>query len=442
MTLILTAGLARGAVYDFTQGNKLTLLQSPHEATDLKLDLVRHAKHHIHIVTYYWDDKGFPIELMKELRNAHARGVEVRLMSTLVPSLTLDPLGKAYRTLDSNRAKKENPATIAYLRLAPGNNESWTNNIHEKIFLVDGKVAIIGGRNISDNDYRAKDLEVKIQGPVVNQVQEHFQKLFDFLVDLKIIDDCKKEKDLNLCKNSFNQLRFAQSDKNFYPVQPQFKNGSKARILTNDVLFAQYKNHYQGKNKFLINDDIINTVIKINFNQLRAYNYFILPTDLYRDFLLKNISDGKDVRMISNSLSSSAFVSNNGYLMSLPGMKMLVDNGLEIAQWTGTSPESKESTEKYEYLHEKVMLFDDNHGIIGSHNYGLGSTSVSSEICIEFFNRPIVETLNEIFDREYSDRSVTTIATSESLQNEIAANKTKIRILEISPIQTILKMLY
>lgn len=438
MTLILTAGLAKGAVFDFTEGNRLTLLKDPHQSSELKLDLVRKAKHHIHIVTYYWDNKGFPIELMSELKKAHARGVDVRLMSTYIPSVTMDLTGKARRTLDIRGSKKGSDATLAYLRLVPGNNESWTNNIHEKIFLVDGEVAILGGRNISDNDFRAKDLEMKIEGPAVNQVQEHFRRLFNFLVDLKIINHCRRETYTDRvryrsCHNRYEQLRFSEDDHNFFPQQPVFENGSKARVLTNEVLFTQFKNKYSGAEKFSIKDDIINTVIHTDFQTLRAYNYFVLPTAPYRAFLEKSIHQNKDVRMISNSLKSSAFVSNRGYLVSLPEMKKLVDDGLNLAQWSGKT---------FEYLHEKVLLFDNDHGFIGSHNFGTGSTSVSSEICLEFYDRPVVEELIRIFDQEFDDRDITTKATSESLQQEIDDHKTMIKIVRTNPIDTILKMLY
>lgn len=438
MTLVLTAGLAQGAVYDFTEGNKLTLLHDPVKSTDLKLELVRNARHSVHIVTYYWDNSGYPIELMHELKKAHARGVDVRLMSSYIPAATMDFFGKARRTLDIKDSRKKNDATLAYLRLVPGNNQSWTNNIHEKIFLIDSKVAIIGGRNISDNDQRAKDLEVKIEGPAVNQVQEHFRRLFNFLVDLKILNHCDKdsykEKISNdKCFNRYNHLRFSKNDKGFFPEQPLFENGSRARILTNEVLFTQFKNDYKGNEKFSIKDDIINTVISTEFNQLRAYNYFVLPTAPYRAFLEKSIKQNKDIRMISNSLKSSAFVSNRGYLVSLPGMKNLVDQGLDLVQWNHP---------KLEYLHEKVLLFDNDHGIIGSHNFGTGSTSVSSEICIDFYDQPIVEELSAIFDQEFADRSVTIPATSESLQKEMDDHRKMIKFLSKDPIQTILKMLY
>ncbi|MDD4975121.1 MAG: phosphatidylserine/phosphatidylglycerophosphate/cardiolipin synthase family protein [Bacteriovorax sp.] len=425
-------------VYDFTEDNKLTLLQDARAAVELKLDLVRHAKNHIHIMTYYWDKKGYPIELIRELKKAHERGVDVRIMTTYIPSLTMDFWGKSKKELFAGYDKNNSSAVLAYMRMAPGNNESITNNIHEKVFLVDGEKAILGGRNISDNDFRAKDLEVMLEGEIVNQVQEHFKKMFSFLIDLKIGNDCKKKKVDCLAK--FNKLKFADEDKKFFPEQPHYAGGARARILTNEILFDQHQNHYSGDARFTVKDDIIDTIININFTKMRGYNYFIIPTERYKNYLEKNLAEGKSIDIITNSITTAAAISNKGYLYGLPEMHNLVGLGLNLHQWLGTKQE--EGKDKLFYLHEKVMLFDDDHGIIGSHNFGAGSTSVSSEISVEFFSRPIVQVLNEVFDSEKNSSELTKEATLPLLESEIHDNLKMIRLLHAAIIRNIVKELY
>lgn len=411
-------------VYDFTEDNKLTLLQDARAAVELKLDLVRHAKHHIHIMTYYWDNNGYPLELMKELNNAHARGVDVRIITTYIPNVTMDIFGKSKKILYKN-ADKKSKAVLSYLKLIPGNNEAITNNIHEKIFLVDGEEAILGGRNISENDYRAKDLEVMIEGPVVNQIQKHFEKMYSFMVMLKIKHVCFNPNDL--CAEDLNKTKFTEKNAGFYPEQVRFANGTKARILTNEILIQQYENNYWGEKRFLAQDDIIDTVVKIEFNKLRAYNYFILPTERYKLYLEKNLADGKIIEMITNSKTTAASISNKGYLYGLPEMHNLVERGLQLYQWQDGVPEPGQ--DHIDYLHEKVMLFDDDHGFIGSHNFGCGSTSVSSEIVIEFYSKPVVQTLIDVFEAERTNSLKTTLATIPEIENEIKDNSLMIKFL-------------
>ena len=387
VTSVFASRSAFAHVYDFTDNNKLTLLQNPKDSADFKLDLIRNAKHHIHIMTYYLDKSDFSLQVASELKKAHDRGVDVRVMTTYLPSLATDFTHKTEDVLMLGDPD-QGTSTLAYLTLVPGNNEGVTNNLHEKIFLVDGQRAILGGRNVSGNDFKAKDMEVLLEGPIVNQVQQHFKLMFDFLTNLKIINSCgeKLNPKNDLCRKMFNHMKFAIDDATYFPFQPQFTNGARARILTNEAIIQQYQNDYSGKDRFNMPDDIIDTVVKMDFTKMRAYNYFVIPTDRYRKFLYNKLSEGKSIDMITNSMSSAAFISDKGYLFGLPEMYDLVKRGLNLYQWQS----NKEGDLDLSYLHEKVMFFDDNHGLIGSHNYGAGSTSVSSEIVVEFYSKEIV----------------------------------------------------
>lgn len=436
LSLFSEAALSR--VYDYTTGNKITLLEDARKAVDLKMEWARSAKHHIHITSFYWDDKGYPIKLMQELAKAHARGVEVRIMTTLLPDLTMDFLGKARRTLYKNHRKSK--ATLAFLKLAPGNRQGLTHNLHEKIFLVDGKQAIIGGRNISDNDFRAKDLEIILEGEVVNQVQKHFELMFQFMIQQNVTIYCANVEDPT-CPEQYEKLAYntKESDR-YYPVQPQFSEGVKARILTNEILLYQRQNYLRGEKRFLAPDDIMDTIVKTEYNHLRAYNYFIIPTNKYKAFLEKSLALGKSINVITNSQKTAAHISDAGYLYGLPEMRNLIHRGMQVYEWLGAEPEAGEDHQHY--LHEKVMLFDDDHAIVGSHNFGSGSTSVSSEIAVEFFSKPIVERLIDVFEEEINNSRKTQKATLKNVDQLLVKHKNMIKFLHMVFVRNLIRELY
>ena len=413
---------ANSKVYDFTFGNKLTLLPNARQSAVLKLDLIKNAKHHIHIMTYYLDKTDYPMELLQELRKANERGVQVRIMTSYIPTLALDFWDEATKVLLTNRSGTNKSVPMAYLKFNPEKRESITNNIHEKIFLVDGVKAILGGRNISKDSFRDKDLEIIVEGPVVNQVQSHFEKMFSFLIQLKL-----KENTTFKSIEDLKNLNFSLKDTSFFPLQKKHKQGVKARILSNEILLNQYGHNYEKLVEANISDDIIDTILKINFSKLRAYNYFIIPTKRYKDFLLKKVEEGKVINIITNSITTSAATSDLGYLYSLPEMYNLVAHGIKVHQWLGSKIES--GKDQLLYLHEKVMLFDNDHGIIGSHNFGSGSTTVSSEIALEFFAPEIVSELNKVFDNELNTLGVTKEASLVMLQNELQENRNMIFLL-------------
>jgi putative cardiolipin synthase len=423
-------------VYEFTEGNFIRPLFNSRGAVSYKIRLVQNAKKHIHIMTYYWDDSSFPNSLVEELIKAHERGVEIRIMTTYLPSLAKDIKHSAKKKLLASLEESQSQSILSYLELTPGNSKTITNNLHEKIFLVDGETAILGGRNISDNDFKSKDLELLLRGPVVNQVQDHFQEMQTFLIKLKT-KKCKPDDEE--CIDQLQKLNFSQRDLNYFPPQQTYDDSIKARIITNDTLIQQHEIVSLKKDLNSIKDDIVDTVTKTEFDQLRAYNYFVLPTPKYKNFLIENLKANKKISLITNSHQSSKFISDKGYLLSLKTMKELVDNGASIYEWSG---DFFNGLDQLSYLHEKMLLFDNDHAFIGSHNYGLGSTFVSSEIVIEFYSRSIVDFLTKIYDRETGDNIVTNTATSDSLKKEIKNNRLMIKFLNLGFIKTLISELY
>jgi putative cardiolipin synthase len=415
-------------VYEQTSGNKLTLIEDPVLSVDHKVELINHARHHVHIVTFFWDDSTVPSRLSDALNRAHARGVEVRILTSFIPTLTTDILGKGRRHLDIN-AKG---ATFSYFSLMPGPLFSFTSNLHEKIFIVDGEKAIIGGRNVSDSSLSGKDVEVEMEGPVVNEVQDHFKGVFDFLLAQKMEGHCQSSKS-TYCEDGYKKMQFSRKDSNFFPTQPTFSEGDEARILTNDIIFHQAQG-LKRKDRQTQPDDILDTVTKIDFKKLRAYNYFMLPTKRYQDFLEKNLALGNSIDVITNSMESATFSNNLGYFYGLPESLSLVNQGLELYQW--------QKDQKYNYVHEKVLIFDDERALIGSHNFVVGSTAVSNEIMVDIKSKSIVGHLIEVFDHEKNTAAITQKAEASLLTEQNETYKKKIKYLRTKPLADFLREMY
>ncbi len=425
---------AQATIYPFVKGNRLSLLEDSREAADLKIEMVRQAKHHIHIITFFWDDTSFPKKLAEELIEANKRGVEVRILTTYFPSFATDLTGIGRRSLQNIESEKD--AIFSFIALKSYDNLVLFNILHEKVFLVDGKQAILGGRNISDSRFAGKDMEILLEGETVNQVQKHFHKTYEFVANLVINHNCKREraKKCRETKAQFESARFAET-KAFFPKQPKFSDGVEARILAHEVLIDQMENDYRGlSERSLIQDDIVDVVAATKFETLRGYNYFILPTPAYQNFLEKKLAEGKTIEIVTNSYHSASTVSNKGYLLSLPSMIDLSKKGLQIIEWQGAAPES--------YLHSKVMIFDNDHVIIGAHNFGIGSTSVSNEIAIEFKSEEIASRLIEIFESDKANPTLAKPVDTEFLEKMYRRHRVMVKLLQFSPLSHIMQQLY
>lgn len=433
---ILICGASEGLadVYPYTRGNQIELLENPEDSAQEKIEFIRDAKHHIHIITFFWDDTDFALTMADELIKAHKRGVEVRILTSHLPSFLTDLDGNSRHKLIEYSQNKPRFTFVALKNFGP---LITTNNLHEKIFLIDAELAILGGRNISDSQFNGKDMEVVLRGEVVNQVQDHFLKMLSFVIDLYVQKDCQKpqhKKCLRIIER-FSAAHFEKTSSLYFPHQPFYESDIEARVLTHNVLMEQWEHDYkEHEERVEIHDDIIETIANTPFNKIRGYNYFMMPTPRYKEFLIESLKNGKQIELVTNSKTSAAAVSSKGYVHSLNSMIELAEHGLQIIEWKGKAP--------YVYMHTKMMIFDDERVIIGSHNFGAGSTSVSNEIAVEFKSRPLAARLIEIFESDKADSELTQKATLAYLRDNLKSDLFTSFILGLSPIRKTIREFY
>jgi cardiolipin synthase len=167
-----------------TKGNKVTLLADGQATYAAMFKVLQNARDHINLESYIIEDDETGRKFSDLLLQKQAEGVRVNLIYDSVGSMST-PASFFQRLQDSGiQVVGFNP--INPLK-APG---KWglTHRDHRKILIVDGKVAIIGGVNISkvyssspfkrkQNEkapIRWRDTDIQIEGPAVAE----FQKLF------------------------------------------------------------------------------------------------------------------------------------------------------------------------------------------------------------------------------------------------------------------------
>lgn len=171
-------------------GNKLVLLQNGPETYQAMMAGIRAATDHINLETYIFDDDEIGNKFADLLLERQAAGVQVNVIydsvgSIVTPRAFFDRLSEnGIRVLEFNPL---NPMI--------GNKNSWrfNNRDHRKQLVIDGRIAFVGGINISKTYSSApkgrrskkqrdapdissgwRDTHLQIEGPVVAE----FQKLF------------------------------------------------------------------------------------------------------------------------------------------------------------------------------------------------------------------------------------------------------------------------
>ena len=161
---------------ELSSHNVLELLLNKH-SLQKKLELISSAKHSIYITTFHiiCDEGGK--DFVKALIAAAQKGIDVRFLTT----------GGPWQWWYSGQCL--NDMANAHIKVAQTPYSMITSkgvvNLHDKILVVDGQYAIVGGQNIGSwffetdgHDRKFRDSDVFVEGPVVNTIAKRFISLW------------------------------------------------------------------------------------------------------------------------------------------------------------------------------------------------------------------------------------------------------------------------
>jgi putative cardiolipin synthase len=155
-------------------------------ALDARLAAVARATRSIDVQTYLLADDGIGRLMLAELARAAARGVRVRLLVDDFYTEGLDPLLLGLAAYPNVEVRLFNPfvagrtSWLGRLLALAGDFRRLDHRMHNKLFVVDGRLAIVGGRNLADEYFlRGKvgnffDIDLLLIGAVVPSLGGYF----------------------------------------------------------------------------------------------------------------------------------------------------------------------------------------------------------------------------------------------------------------------------
>ncbi len=236
-------------------GNKLVLLQDGPATYTAMFAAIRKAKDHINLETYIFEDDNIGRQFADLLLNKQATGVQVNLIYDSVgclntPKIFFERLGAGgIQVLEFNPINPLN-----------GNKKEWllNNRDHRKLLVVDGRIAFIGGVNISEsyssgpsvksargkgvNTVGWRDTHLQIEGPVVAQ----FQKLF--------MDTWMKQKGQPLAKKIYFPKLEVQGDEIVRAIGSSSDDPHNLIYLTLLSAIANAEQHVYLTNAYFVPD--------------------------------------------------------------------------------------------------------------------------------------------------------------------------------------------
>jgi cardiolipin synthase C len=169
------------------------ILDYGQDALLARLDLIRGATRSIDVQTYIFDEDDAGHLVLDELLAAAHRGVKVRLLVDQLAALrrvdTLAALAGAHANFEM---RLYNPvlgrARISYPMYALASACCWrklNQRMHNKLMVVDGRVAITGGRNYQndyydwDTSYNFRDRDILVAGPAIEEIATNFDAFWN-----------------------------------------------------------------------------------------------------------------------------------------------------------------------------------------------------------------------------------------------------------------------
>lgn len=144
-----------------------------------RLELIDQAQESIKLESFIYTLDPIGKVFMDRLKEKAEQGVKVQILTDpLVSSSSLSPFHIYELNKSGIEIKYHNTYPILAIRSVQYRN-------HRKMFVVDNKVAIVGGRNIADEyfdispDYNFIDRDLLVEGPIVSEMAETFDAFWN-----------------------------------------------------------------------------------------------------------------------------------------------------------------------------------------------------------------------------------------------------------------------
>lgn len=406
----------------------MLLLGDSDNALVARLALARVAEQSLDVQYYLFHDDLSGRLLIRELLRAADRGVRVRI---LVDDMNMSGRDHGLAVISAHNnieLRIFNPFIRGQSRLVQliTGLGSVTRRMHNKSFIADNQVAIVGGRNIGDEYFGADaevyfgDLDVMMTNPAAREVSTEF--------DLYWNNPLAYPAEI-LIKEKPSQLALKQMDSELEAfIVKQLKLGNKYLTrLKNDDFVSRLKSgkteYYWGKAEVLYDDPdkiranrdqkSLNLTPKLltYFSSLKSelviISPYFVPGTSGVQFFSQLVERGVKVKILTNSLMSNDVpIVHSGYVKY---RKKLLEAGITVYEIDKALLEKDWVRQKSEFpgdgigsskasLHAKYFILDRTQAFIGSLNVDPRSIVENTEIGVVIDAPELALQLAEDFD--------------------------------------------
>ena len=305
--------------------------------------------------------------------------------------------------------------------------ERLNTRMHDKLLIVDGRAAVIGGRNIGDHyfglsdAYNFHDTDLLGIGHVAQQSNDMFDQFWNSEWVLSALNlttepdqEIARQQWANLQENSRSAAAleaFPRKPKNWEQELAELE--PKLRIGRSKLVFDEASDEQITQN--LISNMF--NFFSLAESELLIMNAYIIPSQEAVDFLAGKVDEGVSVRVLTNSLASHDVPAVNSHYE--PWRDDLLDAGVELYEMRADPAiqaivDVPPTESAFTGLHSKVAVVDRRYVFVGSMNLDPRSANINTEMGAMVDSPALAQDLVNMIERDMEGENAWRVGLDES----------------------------
>ena len=372
-------------------------LRDARDALASRLALVRAAERSIDVQYYIWHADSSGTLLLGALLDAARRGVRVRLLLDDIGVTGVDDALAALDAQPNLEIRLFNPSMIRHPKLVSYlfDFRRMNRRMHNKALIVDGAVAIVGGRNIGDEYFDVGyeslfiDLDVLATGQVVPETAKAFDDYWNSPSAIGVDRVIESRATLASLQDSVDRIRSRpeSADLRNDPriSSSRFVQGSVELEWTDVRLVVDDPAKGRGeadRDELLIFK--LGKLLGAVDERLDLVSAYFVPADAGTEYLTGLARQGLGVRVLTNAMTTTdVVVVHAGYAKY---RRALLEAGVRLYELKPGAGQPQASEVQVQplglsgaSLHTKAFAIDRDRIFIGSFNFDPRSAPLNSE---------------------------------------------------------------
>lgn len=406
------------------------VLYDPLEAIAARIHLIEKAQKTLDLQYYIWDNDKIGSLALYKIIQAADRGVRVRL---LIDDNNAKSMEAIYLALDQHaniEVKLFNPYRFRQMRPIDMvlDLKRINRRMHNKSFIADNQIALIGGRNMSNQYYNASDnyqfsdVDVMLVGQAVEDISHSFDEYWNYNYAYPVrqlvkasqyhlrYDSLKQQLtqhyEENKVQNYLNLSNLSNDFDNWLEHHIQL-DWVKAEVVKD----APDKIRAKAKKEEHLNFQMISHLEKPEHSVDLISAYFV-PQKEGTEKLMELAKNDVHVRVLTNSFKANDVALVHAFYGKY--RKDLLKSGVNLYEFLPALPEAELNKNTKELvrqaklsmkglsrssLHAKLMAIDEKQVFIGSFNFDPRSANLNTEIGVLINSPPLARAVHQTMDQ-------------------------------------------